>query len=176
MQAAGAVSSTVGSFFSSQGQKSALKSQAAIADINAKLAELTAQSATRSGQLEEQKTRLATANLKGKQRAAMGANGVDLGSDSAVNILTTTDTMGEIDANTVAANAARAAWGHRVQGMNYTNEAIGARATAKSINPMMAAGTTALTSFGNVGMSAYKLGKEGAIPKDAWYNPYGRGK
>lgn len=175
MQAAGAVNSTVGSFFSAQGQKSALKAQAGIADINAKLSELTAQSALRAGQIEEQKTRLATANLKSKQRAAMGANGVDLGSDSAVNVLTSTDVMGEIDANTVAANAARAAWGYRVQGMNYQNEAIGARATSKAISPLMVAGTTALTSLGNVGMNAYRLGKEGAIPKDAWYNPYGRG-
>lgn len=175
IQTGGTAVSTVGSFFGAQGQKSALKSQAAIADINAKLAELTAQSTLRSGQIEEQRTRIATANLKSKQRTAMAANGVDLGSDSAVNILTSTDVIGEVDANTVAANAALAAWGYRTQSMNYQNEAIGARATAKGISPWMAAGTTALTGAGDVAMSAYKLGKEGALPKDSWWNVFSRG-
>ena len=174
LQTAGTVSSTVGAFYGAQGQKAALGAQAATAEINAKLAELTAQSALRSGQLEEQRVRLNTANLKSKQRTTMAANGVDLTSDSAVNILTTTDTMGEIDANTTAANAARAAWGYRVQGMNYQNEAIGARATAKGISPFMAAATTALTGAGDVAMTRYKLGKEGALSKDSWWNSLGR--
>lgn len=175
MQTAGAVSSAVGAFYGAQGQKAALKGQAAIADINAKLAELTAQSALRSGQVEEQRSRIASANLKSKQRAALGASGVDLGSDSAINILTSTDVIGEIDADTVAANAARAAWGYRTQGMNFQNEAIGARATAKGISPWMAAATTALTGAGDVAMTRYKLKKEGALDKDSWWNSLGRG-
>ena len=174
MQAAGVASSTAGAFYGAKAQKSALGAQAAIADINAKLSELTAQSALRSGQLEEQRVKLNTASLKSKQRVALAGNGVDLSSDSAINTLTSTDVMGEIDANTTAANAARAAWGYRVQGMNYQNEAIGARATSKGINPFMSAATTALTGAGDVAMTRYKLGKEGALPKDSWWNFSGR--
>lgn len=163
LQIGGGLYSAVGSYYAASSQKTALKGQATLADTNARLSELQAQSAILQGQREEQKSRLATANLKSSQRASMAANGVDLGSDTAVNILTTTDTMGEIDANTINANAARAAWGYRTQATNYKNEALMTRATAKSINPFMAAGTSLLTSAGAVSANWYKLGKEGAL-------------
>ena len=51
-----------------------------------------------------------------------------MGSDTATNILTTTDVMGEIDANTIEANAVRAAWGYRTEGVNYQIDAAMASA------------------------------------------------
>lgn len=161
--AAGGAYSTVGSYFAAQGQKTGLKAQAALADTNARISELAAQQAVRSGQVQEQSQRLKTANLKSGQRARLAANGVDLGSDSAVNILTTTDLMGEIDADTISANAARAAWGYRTQATEYQNDALMKRAAAKGINPWFSAGSTLLTSAASVGRDYYALKQAGAF-------------
>lgn len=102
--------------------------QAAIGDINAKMMESNAQATLLSGQREEQKSQINTAQLKSTQRASMAANGIDLGVGSAENILTTTDVMGEIDANTIQANAVRAAWGYRAEAQNAKGQADVARA------------------------------------------------
>ena len=95
----------------------------------------------------------------------MAANGIDLGSETAVNILTSTDVMGEIDANTVAANAARSAWGYRTEGVNFRNDALLKRSSAGSINPMMRTGTTLLTGATDVAKSYYMLDKVGAFSR-----------
>ncbi|MFJ1253425.1 hypothetical protein [Cupriavidus sp. CuC1] len=162
-QGAGAGMSTVGSYFSSQTQKAALGTQADAADINARMAESSAQSALYQGQQQEIAARMRTAQLKSTQRTAMAANGVDLGSGSAVNVLTSTDTMGEIDANTIAANAARAAFGYRTQATNFQNDALMKRATASGISPIASATSTLLSSAGQVASSWYTMNKAGAF-------------
>ncbi|WP_186425096.1 virion core protein, T7 gp14 family [Cupriavidus metallidurans] len=163
LQGGGAAISTVGSYFSAQQQKSALGAQADIADINARTAESTAESALYQGQQQEISQRLKTAQLKSSQRTAMAANGIDLGSGSAVNVLTSTDTMGEIDANTIAANAVRSAFGYRTQATNFQNDALMKRTTASGISPITSAASTLLTGAGQVAGSWYKLKKAGAF-------------
>jgi len=68
----------------------------------------------------------------------------------------------------VKANALRAAWGQRMQAVNYRGQAIMGRAQASAISPMMATFSTMLTqgaqfgqtyaSFKNAGMLAPKTG------------------
>lgn len=162
----GALSSGIGSFYSAKNAKTSLTFQAEIAENNARIAELGAQSELLRGQREEQRVRLQTSALKGRQRANLAASGIDLGSQSAVNILSTTDVMGEIDANTVAANAVQAAWGYRTQAQNLKNDALTKRTTARGINPAMAAATTLIGEAGNVAQSWYSLKKSGALSAD----------
>ena len=109
-------------------QKLELDLKATISGINARLAETAAQTTLLTGQRQEQGQRLKTAKLKSTQRNRMAARGIDLRSDTALNILTTTDVMGEIDANTIEANAVRAAWGYRTEGVNYQIDAAMASA------------------------------------------------
>ncbi|THF64313.1 hypothetical protein [Pseudothauera rhizosphaerae] len=116
-------------------QKLSLGYQATIADVNARLSELAARSSLLQGERQEQASRLSTAQMKSSQRVALAANGVDLGSATSLNILTSTDVMGEIDANTIQANAARAAWGYRSQAVDAENQAMLARAAAENIDP-----------------------------------------
>lgn len=97
----------------------------------------------------------------------MAANGIALDSDTAINVLTTTDVIGEVDANTLNANAARAAWGYRLQGTNYQNEALMKRTTSKGINPFMQAGGTLLDKASSVGSSYYLYKKHGLLPGEA---------
>ena len=167
LQTAGVATSTVGSYFSAKAQKSTLTAQAAISDINARITDLTAQSAIQQGQQQQQASRLQTAKVKSSQRAALAANGIDLGSDTATNILTTTDVMGEIDANTIAANAARTAFGYQTQAMNQRNEAIMSRAASKAINPWMQAGSTLLTGATSIAETAYQYKKVGLLKTGA---------
>ena len=162
MQAAGAAMGTVGSYYSARNTKSNLQLQANLADTNAQIAELGAQSALAQGAKEEQRSRLQTTALKKSQRVALAANGVDLGQGSAAELLTSTDLMGDIDANTIKANALRSAWGYRTQATNYQNQALMDRAAAGTISPGMSAAASLLGSAGSVGPSWYQFNQAGA--------------
>jgi hypothetical protein len=107
--------------------------QSALARINARLAESAAQGALFSGARSEQAKRLETAAFKGRQRTGFAASGVDMQSDSVVRVLTSTDIVGDIDANTIAANAVRAAWGYRTEAANHSAAAMMGAANAQMI-------------------------------------------
>lgn len=162
-QIGGGVTSAVGSYFSAATQKATLKGQAAVADVNARIAELGAQSALLQGQQQVGALTLKAGQLKSSQRASMAANGIDLGVGSAAEIQASTDIMKEIDANTLTANAVRSAWGYRTQAVNFENEALTKRATAGAINPFGSAAGTLLTNATHVASSWYSLNKSGAL-------------
>lgn len=159
MQGMGAILSAIGAWAGAGAQKASLRAQAEIAEINAKTAENNAQAVLFAGQREEQRSMLHTAGLKGAQRTRFAANGVDLGVGSAARVLTTTDVMGEIDANQIKANAVRQAWGHRVQATNYQNDALRSRANASAINPLLAGASSLLGSAGSVAANWYAVSK-----------------
>lgn len=161
-----AAAGAVGSYYSAQSNKASLELQSDLAEINARTAESAAQSALFQGQRREQASRLQTANLKGAQRTAMAANGIDLGEGTAARVLTSTDVLGEIDANTIAADAVRTAWGYRTQGTNYRNEAAGKRAAGSTLNPLLSGATSLLSGAGSVASTWYQLNKVGAFGRD----------
>jgi hypothetical protein len=154
-QIGGALSSAIGGYYSAQSQQSSLRFQADMAAINARIAELGAQSALNQGQQQVGALTLKAGQLKSSQRAAMAANGIDLGEGNAAEVQASTDIMKEIDANTLTANAVRSAWGYRTQSVNYQNEAALRSATADTISPFAAAATSLLGSAGSVANSWY---------------------
>lgn len=168
MQAFGAATSVIGNFYGARTQSRNLKHQATLAGINARIAELGAQSALQQGQRQNAALTLQAGQLKSSQRAAMAANGVDLSVSNAAEIQASTDLMKEIDSNTTRANAMRTAWGYRTQATNYQNQAAMARATASSISPFGSAFSTLLTSAGSVAGSWYQMSQAGMFDK-----PYG---
>ena len=161
--AIGGLMSVIGAFYSASAQKSRLEAEAEIAQINRATAESAARTALMVGQREEQRSRLATAQLKGHQQAALAANGVDLGEGSAQRVIASTDVLGEIDANTIAANAVRNAWGYRTQAGNYRTEAVMKEASADAVSPWSSAASSLLTSATQVAGSWYQF-KRGAPP------------
>lgn len=163
--AAGAAQQTVGAYYSSAAQKTALGLQADLDEINAKLAEGSARDALGRGEKEYGISRLKTAALKGEQRAALSESGFDIGYGSAAQLLTSTDVVGEVDAETIKANAVREAWGHRLEASNLRSSARTNRSTAKSINPTANAAATLLTSGAQVAASYYGLKSAGAFDK-----------
>lgn len=154
-QIGGGVTSAIGAYASAQSSRA----QARIDDVNAQLSEQGAQAALLQGQQQEMASRLATANLKGTQRADFAANGVDLGEGSAARTLTSTDVLGSVDANTIHANAIRAAFGYRTQALSYANDAMQRRAGPGGF---AAATSTLLGSGGRVAQSWYQMSKVGA--------------
>jgi hypothetical protein len=161
-QIGGAASSAIGSYFSAATQKEVLKGQAAVADINARIAEQGAQSALYQGQQQVGALTLKAGQLKSSQRTAMAANGIDLGTGNAAEIQASTDIMREIDKNTLELNALMNAWGYRTQAMNLQNEALTKRATAGLISPFGSAASSLLGSAGSVASSWYAFNKSGA--------------
>jgi hypothetical protein len=154
-QIGGGLSSAVGSYYSAKSQQSSLRFQSDIADTNARIAELGAQSALNQGQQQAGALTLKAGQIKSSQRASMAANGVDLGVGNAAEVQASTDIMKEIDANTLIANAVRSAWGYRTQGVNYQNEAALRSATAGTISPFAASATSLLGSAGSVANTWY---------------------
>lgn len=155
LQAGGAISGAIGGFYSSKMTKNQLAFEADISRINARLAELGARSAFEKGQQEVASLTLQAGQLKSRQRAAMAANGIDLGEGSAAEIQASTEIMKEIDKNTLEANAVRSAWGYRVEASNLQSAAMMKEGSAAGISPFATGASSLLTSAGKVAKQWY---------------------
>lgn len=158
-QAAGAASSVISAYSSSQLSAEAYAAQAAIARNNAKLAQQSAQDAIERGITAEANQRLKTANLKSSQRVQMAANGIDINYGSASAVQASTDFLGNLDALTIRENASREAAGYIRERNNDIMNAGLLTGRANSENPLLSAGTTLLTGAGQVASSYYRYKK-----------------
>lgn len=155
-QAIGAVVSTVGAIQQAQAAQDQANYNAAVAENNAKIAEYQAQDAQQRGELEAQRVQREAAQVRGAQRATLAARGLSLGEGTPLSLLEQTEYFGAVDVATARTNAAKEAWANRMQKTNFETEAMSQRATASSINPLMAGASTLLSSSGKVA--------------DKWYN------
>lgn len=160
-QIGGIFASSVGSYFSAQSQKSNLKFQADMAEISARMSEQSAQSALNQGQRQAGAISMRAGQIKSGQRAALAANGVDLGTGNAAELQASTDIMKQIDMSTAEANGIRAAFGYRAQSVNYQNEAMLKRSSAESVSPFGAMATSLLGGATAVAGNWYQMKKAG---------------
>lgn len=161
-QVVGGVQSAVSSYYGAKAQARQLAFEADMADVNARMSESAAERTLAAGRREVQRSRMQTAALKGRQIAAMGANGIALDEGSAVQVLTGTDYIGEVDANTIEANAIAQAWGHKIEATNMRSSARSGRMSASTIAPGQAAVASLIGSASSVAASWYSMGKAGA--------------
>lgn len=108
-------------------QRRAAESQADLADYNAGVADLQAEDAEARGAEEESRFRMGVRGMIGSQRAGTAAGNIDVGYGSAVDVQADAAFLGELDALTIRTNAAREAWGYRVQGYDLRKRAEIAR-------------------------------------------------
>lgn len=162
----GAINSAIGTFYQAKTQQYQLESQAlsldfqkSMANINARQAETTAQNIMRAGEQQAATVTMKYGAQKASQVASMAARGIQAGVGSAAETIATTDIMKETDALTINANTVRSAEAARMQKVNYENQGLlagvsaeNARTSAGSISPWMAAGSSMLSSAGNVAM------------------------
>lgn len=112
---AAAAVSAVSGYVAYDSSKKAQAYQEEVADQNKKVADAQAIDAERLGQIEASERRLKTRLQIASQRAAFGAQNVQQ-TGTALDILGDTAMFGEIDEGRIRANAARRAWGFRMQG------------------------------------------------------------
>lgn len=96
-------------------QQRAAESAAEMHEWNAEVADLQAADAVERGQQEENRFRSSVRGIIGSQRAAMAAGNVDVGFGSALDVQADAAYLGELDALTIRSNAAREAWGYKVE-------------------------------------------------------------
>jgi hypothetical protein len=147
MMGAGVGMQAMGAYNQASQQRAALENQAQIA-------EWQAQQSLAAGVAQTNNSQLKTGSLIGEQRAQLAASGVDLGSGSANDILTSSRFMGDRDALTISDNATRTAWAYR------TNADI-SRTMASNINPMMSMATSLIGGAGQVAATNYRMKAQG---------------
>ena len=141
---ASTVLTTVGQVKQSAATEAQAKYQMQVANNNKILTERYARDAEARGQAAVQRQQIQTKQLRGRQRAALAANGVQLDEGSALDITSDTLMIGELDALTIRSNAAREALGFRQQGMNFQNQAQMYKYQANNAYDWMAIGGTLL--------------------------------
>lgn len=170
---------------------------AAVASNNAEIANWQAREAVREGERgvgDEmharsdalQANRAEAAAVKSRQKVNLAANGVDVTSGSALDLLTSTDYLSALNddrindasarnVDTIRNNAINNAWGYRTQGTGFRDSAATQRADAslyrfdagqqrsgaRGIRPNTAAGVSLLGSAGQVASSWYGMSKAG---------------
>ena len=115
MQAGGTVVSAASQFFQGQYNKK-------IAKYNADVANMQARDAIERGTEQEQQFRIGVRRMIGSQRVGFASQGVDVNKGSAVDVQADAQRLGELDALAIRSNAAREAWGFKVQATNYQNQ------------------------------------------------------
>ena len=147
--ALGTVTSAIGQSRQAAAQRQQAAYQARVAENNAITANRLADDSLQRGQIEEQRSRQQTRALQGRQVAALTASGVDVASGSALDIVSDTAAVGEIDALTIRDNAAREAWQRRVQAQDFTNQGALFNAEAAASSGLAPVGTL-LTGIGGI--------------------------
>ena len=96
--------------------------EAQLYGTNADLADRQSEDAIARGHEAEMQQRGATRQLTGAQRAAYGAQGLDMSTGSPAQVIAGDEALGELDALTIRNNAMREAWGFKVQAANYRHQ------------------------------------------------------
>lgn len=126
---------TYSSFRSQQAQADAVKAQGAYEargyTVDAKIAELQAKDAVQRGDIQAG-MRGAQANQEiGGERANVAAHGLQTGVGSEAEVEANVSGLSTIDQAMIRANAAREAWGYKVQAGDYLQRADLARRSAE---------------------------------------------
>ena len=133
-------------------QQKAAESQAQVLDYNANVADLQATDAVERGAEEENRFRAQIRGTIGKQRAGFAAGNIDVSFGSAVDVQGDAAFLGELDALTIRTNAAREAWGYKVQATDIRKRAQVTRQEGVMMN-----------EAGKVNANAAKWGMAGTI-------------
>jgi hypothetical protein len=100
-------------------------------DFNAKVADAQAADALVRGQQDEARFRAGVRVLIGSQRAGFAGQNVDVTQGSPVHVQADAAFLGELDAQTIKNNAAREAWGYKIEAQNYRMGGDNAQSAAR---------------------------------------------
>ncbi|WP_281536459.1 hypothetical protein [Parasutterella excrementihominis] len=159
----GLISTGVSTLFNAFGAKSVTKynnaiaqAQADIAKINADTMNLHYQQRLFAAEGEYQRETMQAAQVKARQKVALAANRVAIGVGSAAEQLASTDIVKKINLNRLESNAKSEAWGYRAKETDYRNQEL--MTLAKKQSASRAFTDSLLVGAGNMGM-AFAYGK-----------------
>lgn len=159
--ASGVTGGVVGGIASVQqgkAQQAQYNYQAKVAEENAKIAQENANVQRQQGIEEARLQRLKTASVIGSQKTAMAANGVDITQGTAVDVISDTAAMGELDALQTQYNYETKARAYEAESGNFINQSRLDRLSGK--NAYSAGKMNALTSTINgIGETAGNAGQ-----------------
>lgn len=128
--------------------------QKKLMERNRRLAELQGEDAIARGEVAAERRKTQTGQVISSQRAALASQGVDVNSGSAADVQASSAYLGELDAVTIRNNAAREAWGYKVQANDY-----GLRGAYAKQTEDQAAVTTLLTGGSNLLLARAGFGR-----------------
>ena len=120
---AGGATAAFGSLMGGEAQKSMYQYQAGIARMNNQIAQQNANYAVQKGEMQAERSGMKTAQEIGQIRAGQAASGLDVNRGSTVNVRTSQQEVGDYDQAILRSNAAREAYGYKVQGLMDTSQA-----------------------------------------------------
>lgn len=120
-------------------------------DVNASLADRQAADAVTRGNEAASRQQMATKGLLGSQRTGFASQGVQVDTGSPVDVSADTAQLGELDRLTIEHNAAREAYGYRVDAANARAQGEQVRSASRN-----AARGTLLTAASQL----YTMGRE----------------
>lgn len=122
----------IGSYLKGRAEQQAAEANAQTAEWNAGIADLAGGDALARGGVMAGRVKMEGAILAGRQKAALASSGVDVQSGSAVDVQESSAGLNALDALTVQNNAAREAWGYKVQAAQFRRQAKVLRATGSA--------------------------------------------
>jgi hypothetical protein len=155
-----AIASVAGAGLKAFGQVKAGNAESDVANYNASVADMQATDALERGEVNAAIRGRTTKKIIGASRAGMAAQNVDISSGSAADVQGDAAYLGALDVATIKNNAAREAWGYRVQAVDYRNRGRIALQTGQ-----MRAGRTLLTAGSQILLQQYGMvGKDRLAP------------
>lgn len=118
-QGLGAAVGAAGSIYSGYAQSSMYKYQAGVAGVNAKIARQNAEYSRSIGEFKAEQSGMKTRQQMGKVVTAQGASGFRVGEGSSGDVQRSVSMLGESEQNVIRSDAARAAYGHEVEALNF---------------------------------------------------------
>lgn len=152
--AAAMVATALSGAYVADSQKKQGQYENEVAQQNAELSDFKAAQVGQIGAIQEEQHRAKVRQMAGSQRANMAANGIDLGSGTAQDIVDETYTLGEADALTIRFNAMNEAWGYRTEASNFRQQGQAALIGGKNA----AKGTYLSTAASLIGQGAGMMG------------------
>lgn len=151
---------TASTLSSSRQQAGAIKAESEFRsqqqETNSRLGEIQAKDVEARGLKESEETLRKAKTLIGRQRAALAAQGIEIGTGSALDIQLETAEFGALDALTIKNNAFREATGHRIEAIE-----AGGRAGFTRISGERRAGSTllagGLTAAGDIASGVARI-------------------
>lgn len=166
----GMVASLAGSAFGAAGQYQSgmaasqmYQYQAGIADYNRKIAEQNAEYAVNAGQTQAAQAGMKYRALIGQTRARQGASNIAVGEGSSADVVAGEKEISRIDTANILNNAARVAYGYKVEGQQATMQGqldTMASAGAARAAPIAAAGSL-ISGVGSVASKWYQAQTSG---------------